>query len=57
MEVSEMDKAAIPCASVQIEFRDAQRCRFDEPRISPERRWQRQRGQAEEFSPCDLSHS
>jgi hypothetical protein len=57
MEVSEMDEAAIPRASAQIEFRDAQRCRFDEPCIGPERRWQRQRGQAEKFSPCDLAHS
>ena len=57
MEVGEMDEAAITRASAQIEFRDAQRCRFDEPRIGPERRWQRQRGQAEKLSPCDLAHS
>jgi len=38
VKVSEMNEAAIPRASIQIEFRDVQRCRFDEPRIGPKRR-------------------
>src|ERR1700682_2653531 len=38
MEVSEMDETAGSRTSAQIEFRDPQRCRFDEPRSGPKRR-------------------
>ena len=41
VEVAEMNEAAVTRASAQIEFGDPQRCRLDEPRIGPERGWQR----------------
>jgi hypothetical protein len=56
MEVGEMNEPAIPRASGQIQFRHAQRGRFDETRIGAQRRWERQRGQTEKFSPCDPAH-
>src|ERR1044072_228699 len=57
MEVSEMDKAAIAPAAGQIEFGYAQRGRFDKAGIHSERRRERQRGQAEEFSPSHPAHA
>ena len=57
VKVGEMDKAAIPTAARQLEVSDTERGRLDEPRVGPERRRHRQRGQAEELPPCDLAHS